>query len=102
GPLDASKALVGGLRVPREHAEREGEARDVRERLPGTDAERGEHGEDLCEEAFELGAVLLRQVVDRGDRDADGVERGAQALPPDARLRVDELCDTLADRGQGL
>jgi hypothetical protein len=103
GHLDAREALLAGLRVPREHAEREREARDVREGLPGTDAERGEDGEDLArEEAFQLGAVLLRQVVDRGDRDADGVERGAQALPPDARLRVDELRDALADGGQGL
>ncbi len=103
GNLHAGEPLLARLGILGEDREREREAGDVRERLSGTDAERGEDGEDLArEEAFQLGAVLLRQVVDRGDRDADGVERGAQALPPDARLRVDELRDALADRGQGL
>ena len=45
--------------------------RDVGERLPGADRERGEHGVDLALEALlELGLLLLRALLDLGDDDA--------------------------------
>ena len=63
--LDARESLVAGVRVPHEHAERERQRRDVRERLPGPDAERRQHGIDLAlEPRGQLGALLVGALLD--------------------------------------
>ena len=81
--LDAGEPLLGGVRVDREHAEREREPRDVRERLPGADRERRQHRVDVArEDGLEALQLLGRALLDRHDLDALGGERRAQlALP---------------------
>ena len=66
--LHAGEALLAALRVAREHPEAEGQARDVREALPGADAERRQHGEDLALEAVLEHAQLVGIEVVRSPR----------------------------------
>src|SRR5581483_511250 len=85
--LDARKPLLAGLRVADEDGEADREPRDVRERLSGADGEWGQHGIDVAlVAALELDPLRRREVVDAGDLDAFGRERGAQLLRPDRRL----------------
>ena len=101
--LDPREPLLARRRVDREHAERQREPRDVRERLAGPDGERGQHRVDLAlEEALQPLELPLRAVLDRHDRDALSLERRPQLLLPQSRLPLCERDDALADRGQRL
>ena len=99
--LHAGEALLAALRVAREHPEAEGQARDVREALPGADAERRQHGEDLAVEAVLEHAQLVGiEVAHRRDRDPLLRERGGERLLPELRLLRGQLEDALADACQ--
>ena len=103
GHLDAGESLLARLRVPDEHAERQRQRRDVRERLTGPDRERRQNGIDLpVEERRELVELLLGAVRDPADQDPFLLERGAQLALPEARLLGRQRQHPLADLGQGL
>ena len=85
--LDAREPLLGGVGVDGEHAEREGQARDVGERLPGADRERRQHRVDVSREArLEPLQLLRRALLDRYDLDSLGGERGPELALPEPRL----------------
>ena len=96
--LDARESLLARLRVGREHRERQREPRDVREWLSGADRKWCQHGEDLALElSTEMLQLSLVAVLDSADHDALGRERSAQVPPPQARLLLRELEDTVPD-----
>ena len=64
GHLHAREALLPRLRIANEDGEAVGEARDVRERLPGPDGERRQHRVDLAVEA----AARARRAPSRSTR----------------------------------
>ena len=103
GHLDAGESLFARLRIPDEHAERERQRRDVRERLTRPDGERRQHGIDLpVEERRQLVELLLGAVRDPADQDPFLLERGAQLALPEARLLGRQREHSLADLGQRL
>ena len=90
--LHPREALVAGVRVAHEHPEREGERRDVRERLPRADGERREHRVDLAlVPRGELSQLLAGAVLDPADDDALLLEPGSELTCPEAGLRRAEL-----------
>ncbi len=101
--LDAGEALLSGLRIGREHAEREGEPGDVREGLAGPDGERSQHGKDLALEVrLEPLQLLVLAVRDACDLDPGPGERRPQLALPEMCLATRELEDALPDRREGL
>ena len=87
GHLHPCEALLRRVRVDREHAQREREPGDVRERLPGPDGERGEHREDLALEVRLELAELLRRSSPRSWR-SRSPRRPAPAAARAARARA--------------
>ena len=76
GHLHAGEALFSRDGVHRDYGERQGQPRDVRERLARTDAERREDGVDLTLVATgELLELLLAALLEAEDRDPFGLER---------------------------
>ncbi len=103
GHLDPCEALLARLRVAHDDTEAEREARDVRERLPGPDRERGQHRVDLTREhRLELAQLVVGGVVDGADEDAFGGERGAELVAPELRLRAGKLEHAGAHLGERL
>ena len=103
GTLTRAKRSSPRLRIPDEHAERQRQRGDVRERLAGPDRERRQHGIDLpVEERRELFELLLGAVRDPADADPFLLERRAQLLLPEARLLGRQREHPLADLGQRL
>ena len=103
GHLDAGEPLLGAVRVDGEHAEREREPGDVRERLPGADGERRQHRVDVArEDGLEPLQLLRRALLDRHDLDARGGERGPQLALPELRLPARQLGDARLQRGERL
>jgi hypothetical protein len=90
--LDAGESLLAAVGVADEEDEAERERRDVRERLPGPDGERGQDGIELTLEARrQLRQLLLRALGDRADDDLLTRQGGLQLTQPRARLRGLEL-----------
>jgi hypothetical protein len=91
GDLHAREALLAVLLVADEEAEAEREPGDVRERLPGTDGERGQDGEDLAlEHALQLLELRRVEILDLGDDDPLALEGRLQVTLPELGLLVDE------------
>ncbi len=101
--LDPREALLAGLGVTDEQAEREREPGDVGERLTRTDRERREHRIDLpLVELLQLLELVRTEIVDSGHDDLVLLEGRAQLPPPKLRLASGQLGDDLADLREGL
>ena len=99
GHLDAREALLAALGVRCDHAQRERQAGDVRERLAGSDREGRQDRKDLALEVpAELLLLALGALVDRRDLDAGLGERRAELALPQAPLPRDQLPDPHPDR----
>ena len=72
--------------------------RDVRERVPGVDRERGQHGKDLLpEHRVQLAQLFLAHLVGADDLDARLGERRHDARVVQADLALHEPLDAAAD-----
>ena len=101
--LDAREPLFACLGIADEQPEAQRQPRDVRERLPRPDGERGEHGEDLTQErALELDELVAARVVDVAEQDPFGCERRNERVAPQARLSGRQLEDAFADLDERL
>ncbi len=97
--LHARERLHVRHRVAYEHAERERQVGDVRERTPEADGERRQHREDLVAEAVVERAPLLRpDVVDADDPDAVVGQPRPQLELQAAALALDVRTVDLTDR----
>ena len=80
--LDPGEAVLAGLGVEHGHAEVQREVRDVGERVPGVERQRGQHREDaLLEDLLQVLAVVLVELVPREQLDTDVPQRRAPAAP---------------------
>ena len=103
GHLHARESLIAGFGVAYEHAEAQGEPRDVGEPLAGTERERGEDGVDIALEALgELCLLGLVALGDAADEDALVVQSRSQLPVPDAGLLRGQLAHPVADLRQRL
>ena len=103
GNLHPREALLAGLRVDGEDAQREREPRDVREGMPGADGERRQHRIDLpCEVSLEPSQLLGGALLDGADLDPRRGERRPQLTLPELRLADGQLRDARADEGERL
>ena len=93
GHLHARESLLARLRVDREHAEREREPGDVRERLARARrrAASGPGRSRARSSASSLPQLLVGAVLDLRDLDPRRRERRAQLAPPEARLARGQL-----------
>jgi hypothetical protein len=97
GHFHAGEALLPVLRVAHEDRETDREAGDVRERLTGSNRERGEHRVDVALVApLELRLLGLGKIFDARDGDALARECRAQLARPHLRLIGLQLEDALA------
>ena len=88
GHLHPREALLARVGVDGEHAQREREPGDVRERLARPDGERRQHRVDLALEVLPraVRSSLSRAVLDRRDLDPRRGERRSQLALPEPRL----------------
>ena len=105
--LHARERLHVGDRVAHDHAERQRQVRDVRERPPEADGERRQHREDLAPEALVEALAVARGRPRRSGRSgsrarpAPGAGRGPGSATGARRARgptVADLLDRLARR----
>ena len=103
GHFHTRESLIAGLGVAHEHAEAQGEPRDVREALAGAEGERGEDGVDVALEALgELRLLGLVALGDATDEDALVVQSRSQLPVPDAGLLRGQFAHPVADLRQRL
>ena len=103
GHLYPREALLAGVGIADEEAERQREPRDVRERLAGTDRERRQEREDLAPETLgQLLELVIRAVLDLADDDPGLFQRRGEIPLPELCLARRELERLLADLVQRL
>ncbi len=101
--LDPGEPLLGAVRVDGQHAQREREARDVRERLPDAHRERRQHRVDVPrEDGLEPLELLGRAFLDGHDLDTLGRQRRTQLALPQLGLATRQLGDACLERGERL